>query len=578
MSAIGHAHIDLAWLWPIRETIRKGARTFSTVLRMMERYPDYVFGASQPQLYQWMKDHYPSLYEAIKLRVAEGRWEVQGAMWVEPDANIPSGEALVRQVLYGKRFFRQEFGKEITNLWMPDVFGYSGSLPQILKKAGVDTFLTQKLSWSQFNVHPHHTFRWVGIDGSEVLVHMPPEATYNSSAAPRAIARAENDYLDKEVSDECLLLFGIGDGGGGPGEEHLERLAREKNLEGLAPVNQEPSADFFNRLQDGTTRYASWRGELYLERHQGTLTSQARNKRLNRKIELALRECELVCARAALSGHTYPQTELRRIWKEVLLLQFHDILPGSSITRVYEESLARYTVLLGEVESLTGAADRSLFGSGQNNGFVNSLSWDRQEWVRSGDGWYLLDVPALGFAAVAGEPTQDFELHASEIRLESELVRVEFAENGEIVSIFDKEVRREVLKPGEVGNKLSVYEDRGDAWDFRVDYDVVPASDFPAVSSAWHIDGPYAVLTQIRVFGESKLVQEIVLTAGKKTIEFRTKVDWREGGKMLRTCFPVAVETDRARCEIQFGNIERPTHGNTSWDWAKVEDLCPQVD
>jgi alpha-mannosidase len=318
ISAIGHAHIDLAWLWPLRETIRKGARTFSTVLHFMDQYPDYVFGASQAQLYLWMKERYPVLYAKIKQRIAEGRWEVQGAMWVEADTNVSGGEALVRQFLYGKRFFRQEFGVDVTNLWLPDVFGYSGALPQLMKKSGVDYFMTQKLSWSQVNQHPHHSFWWKGIDGTKVLTHMAPEGSYNSSAAPRAIARAEQEYLDKSVSEHCLVIFGIGDGGGGPGEEHLERLRREKSLAGLSPVVQEPAARFFEKLVDESENFHTWYGELYLERHQGTYTTQARNKRFNRKLELALRELELSATRAFWqTGMTYPADELLSIWREM---------------------------------------------------------------------------------------------------------------------------------------------------------------------------------------------------------------------------------------------------------------------
>jgi alpha-mannosidase len=301
ISAVGHAHLDLAWLWPIRETIRKGARTFATALRMMEQYPDYVFGASQPQLYDWIKQYYPKLYARVKERVMEGRWELQGTMWVESDTNVPGGESLIRQILYGKRYFKQEFGVETKSLWMPDVFGYTASLPQLMKKSGTDYMMTQKLSWSVYNRHPHHTFFWEGIDGSRVLTHMPPEDTYNSPAAPRSIIKAETDYLDKNISEYCLMLFGIGDGGGGPGEEHLERLAREKNLLGLSPVVQEPSSEFFEKLNKDQHRYQTWRGELYLEKHQGTLTTQGRNKRYNRKLEKALRELEFALVLAGVS-------------------------------------------------------------------------------------------------------------------------------------------------------------------------------------------------------------------------------------------------------------------------------------
>jgi alpha-mannosidase len=577
VSALGHAHIDLAWLWPLRETIRKGARTFSTVLRNMEKYPDYVFGASQPQLFQWMKEHYPALYAQVKQRVAEGRWEVQGAMWVEPDANIPSGESLVRQILYGKRFFRDEFGIDVANLWMPDVFGYSGSIPQILRKAGVPYFLTQKLSWSEFNTHPHHTFHWEGIDGSRVLVHMPPEGTYNSSAAPRAIARAEDGYLDKAVSDRCLVLFGIGDGGGGPGIEHLERLAREKDLQGLAPVTQEPAAAFFEKLAERSAHYAVWRGELYLEKHQGTLTTQARNKRYNRKMELALRDLEFAAAQALrVSGKSYPSQELDRIWKEILLYQFHDILPGSSITRVYTESLDRYAVLTEEVALLTAEADRAWLGeSGSGAAAVNSLSWDRMEWLKTDGGWRHVAVPALGASPVGDAVTEFPPVTASPESLENEYLLTRFSTEGDLVSVFDKIHGREILRPGEIGNALAVYDDGGDAWDFASDYAAVTPDTCTLTGSVAFVDGPRAVLRQTRRYGESTITQTISLTAGSRRLEFETQVDWREGGKMLRTRFPLAVNADTARCEIQFGNIVRPTTRNTSWDSAKFE-VCGQ--
>jgi len=572
VSALGHAHIDLAWLWPIRETIRKGARTFATALRMMERYPDYVFGASQPQLYQWMKEFYPDLYAQVKARVAEGRWEVQGAMWVEPDANIPSGESLVRQILYGKRFFRGEFGVDVTNLWMPDVFGYSGSLPQILRAAGLTTFMTQKLSWSEVNTFPHHTFHWEGIDGSRVLVHMPPEGTYNSSAAPRAIARAEENFLDKAVSDRVLMLFGIGDGGGGPGEEHLERLARERDLQGLAPVVQEPSKVFFDRLELGADKYPVWCGELYLEKHQGTLTTQGRSKRFNRKLEFALRELELSASRAWLaSGAPYPTDALDRIWKEMLLLQFHDILPGSSITRVYDESLPRYAALLAEVLELTAAADAALLGVGDTPVVLNSLGWNRAEWLKTGETWSLAQVPALGSALLPAPQDALPRVSASKTGLENEFLYVQFNADGDLVSVFDKTAGREALRPGEIGNTLAVYEDFGDAWDFASDYAAAPPAHFTLTDAEAYVDGPKAVLKQTRTFGNSTLTQEISLTEGSKRLDFKTTADWQEDNQMLRTAFPLAVNTDVARCEIQFGSIARPTTHNTTWDAAKYE-------
>ncbi|MBD2867231.1 alpha-mannosidase [Paenibacillus arenilitoris] len=600
ISAVGHAHIDLAWLWPIRETIRKGARTFSTALRMMERYPDYVFGASQPQLYDWMKKHYPKLYARVKERVEEGRWEPQGAMWVESDTNVPGGESLVRQVLYGKRYFLEEFGQEMKTLWMPDVFGYTASLPQILKKAGVDCMMTQKLSWSMYNKHPHHTFLWEGIDGSQVLTHMPPEDTYNSPAAPRSIVKAEQEYLDKNISDRCLMLFGIGDGGGGPGEEHLERLSREKNLLGLSPVVQEPSARFFERLADHTDKYESWRGELYLEKHQGTLTSQARNKRYNRKLEKALRELEFAAVIAELeSGIAYPAEELEEIWKEVLLYQFHDILPGSSIKRVYDESLERYGLLLERVEALIesaygAVADRIGAGDGEEGIAVfNSLSWEREEWLKVNGGWRRVRVPAMGYAAARLSATEqsDAEIAASaeaagvaepfaEPRAsgagrvaENDLLAVTFGEDGTISSIWDKEAGREVVPAGRKANELLVYHDPGDAWDFRQDYRETGGMKVELTGAEAFADGPTAGLLLSFRFGESSLTQKVVLTEGSRRIDFETEVDWKESGKMLRVSFPVDVRSDSASCEIQFGYIKRPTHRNTMWDYAK-DEIC----
>ncbi len=584
ISAVGHAHMDLGWLWPIRETIRKGARTFSTVLDLMDKYPDFVFGASQPQLYQWMKDRYPSLYKKIKKRVAERRWEPQGAMWAEADTNVPSGESLVRQILYGKRFFRDEFGWETTTLWLPDVFGYSGALPQLMKKSGIDFFMTQKLSWNQFNQHPHDTFLWEGIDGSRIVTHMPPEDTYNSSAAPRAICKAERRFLDKGVSDRCLLVFGIGDGGGGPGTEHLERLQREKDLDGIAPVMQEPAVDFFEQIAKDSGKYQVWSGELYLERHQGTYTTQARNKRFNRKIEFALRELELwAAAQIHVTKNKYPQKAIEEAWKEILLYQFHDILPGSSITRVYDECLERYSSILDDVEQRTEKAISTLAGAIDTSNMeepvlvTNSLSWERTEWVKLGKSWRKVTAPPMGYMAfddsvAAEKPSQ---CSVGERFLENDILRIEFSKDGTIRSIFDKEIQREVLVKGGEGNCLAVYDDQGDAWDIPIHYDHKQPDVFALESSKYRVEGPRAVLKQIRKYGDSKLTQKIVLTDGSRRIDFVTEVDWRESMKMLRSSFPVAVHVNEVTCDIQFGQLKRPTHTNTSWEMAKYE-ICAQ--
>ncbi|NMO95981.1 alpha-mannosidase [Paenibacillus lemnae] len=586
VSAVGHAHMDLAWLWPIRETIRKGARTFSTVLQMMERYPNYVFGASQPQLYQWIKDHYPALYEQVKARVEEGRWELQGAMWVEPDSNVSGGEALVRQILYGQRFYQEEFGQTVRSLWVPDIFGYTASLPQLLKKSGIDFMVTQKLSWNMHNDYPHHTFFWEGIDGSKVLTHLPPEDTYNSPAAPRSLLKIEQEYHDKNVSDRALLLFGIGDGGGGPGEEHLERLEREHNLLGLPPVVQETSASFLDKLNERAAYYKTWHGELYLEKHQGTLTTQGRNKRYNRLMEKALRELEFAAVLAKqLCKVPYPKAELEALWKETLLYQFHDILPGSSIKRVYDESLARYQILLDRTEALiaeryAAVASYATKGREESSVVFNSLPWERKEWMELEGNWHQIVVPSMGYAVVsaadqavsAANPVS--VLSAAPQHLENDLLRVEFQENGSISSIYDKPNRRELLPTNDQANVLTLYDDRGgDAWDFRSDYRSRPSCQLKAASVQAGVHGAQAYVDQTYTFGSSMLQQRIILTSGSARLDFQTKVNWQENQKMLRASFPLDVRAGEVTSEIQFGSIKRPIHRNTSWDFAR-DEIC----
>lgn len=575
ISAIGHAHIDLGWLWPIRETKRKGARTFATALENMRRYPDYIFGASQPQLFQWIQEDYPELYEQVKQRVQEGRFEPQGAMWVEADTNISGGEALVRQLLLGKRFFKKEFGVDINYLWLPDVFGYSGALPQILKKAGVDYFMTQKMSWNQVNTFPHHSFYWQGIDGSSVLAHMLPEETYNSPALPRSVVKIENNYHDKGVSEHAMMLFGIGDGGGGPGEEHLERLARIRNLAGISPVRQEPASRFFEQWVEDANRFSTWVGELYLERHAGTLTTEARNKWYNRRLEQALRELEWT---AIFAGIEYPAERLEIIWRKVLLYQFHDILPGSSIKRVYDESLADYEAMLKELEEQTIRAEehmaRAVDSSTMKSPVVifNSLSWERQEWIQAGGQWKKVTIPALGYQLVDASTPDTFTSPTADDRLlENDRLRVSFDENGAISSVYFKPLAREIIPGGQPANRLAVYRDPGDAWDFPLDYAKQAPRFMRLVSSKPYINGPRAVLVQTYQIGYSEVTQEITLTAGSSRLDFYTHARWRERESMLRTSFPIAIHADEAAFEIQFGHIRRPTHRNTTWDLAKDE-------
>ncbi|MCU0644162.1 MAG: glycosyl hydrolase-related protein, partial [bacterium] len=460
--------------------------------------------------------------------------------------------------------------------------GYTGALPQIMQKCGVHYFMTIKLSWDRYNIYPNHSFFWQGIDGSRVLVHMPPEGTYNSSAMPEAIKKSEREYLDKAVSENCLLVYGIGDGGGGPGEEHLERLQREKNLEGIAPVTQENVLEFFKRLESEQGNFQTWTGELYLGMHQGTYTTQGRSKWFNRKLEIALREAEFWASFANLmTDENYPQQQLETIWKELLLYQFHDILPGSSITRVYDESLQRYALLLQQVLALLDNFLQAIFKLINTADFenpiiiTNSLLWERSEWLKIDTKWYHLQLPAMGYATIdAGKPAQEFpQLLAQSYLLENDILLVKFNDEGTIISVFDSDNQKEVIFKGGLANELIVYHDDGDAWDFSVDYEYRTAGKFELVSSEAFLDGPKAVMKQVRQFGESKLIQKIMLTAGSRRIDFETEVEWNERHKMLRASFPVAIQANESVSEIQFGHIRRPTNQNTSWERAKFE-IC----
>jgi len=605
VSAIGHAHIDVAWLWPIRETVRKTARTFATALTLMDEYPDYRFGASQPQLYQYVKDHYPRLYRRIKAAVKAGKWEVQGAMWVEADTNIPSGESLVRQLYYGKRFFREEFGIDTNQLWLPDVFGYSAALPQILKKSGVDYFMTQKISWSQFNQFPHHTFIWQGMDGSRVFSHFLPNATYNTPATARSWKDFERNNLDIDRSSHALCLFGIGDGGGGPGRTHIEWTQLARDIDGLPRVEMEFARDFFHKAEADAKDLLTWQGELYLEYHRGTFTTQALVKKMNRQLEQQLREWEWLLT---TTGERCPRAELERLWKVVLLNQFHDIIPGSSINRVYNETNAQYKKAADDLERHIDTVSQRYLKQVDTRGFmrpsvvINTLSWSSDRWIRlpgrrsvmTGDGGTVpsqvirgladqkentlvrLNLPSMGHVVVerrGRRSTGPNELKVRSNRMENQLLRIEFLKNGTIGSIYDKQSARAVLSSP--GNLLGLYEDRPlafDAWDVDIFYLEKAPQQLNLVSSEVVEEGPLRVaIEQLWQSPECEIRQRVYLYSDDTMIEFDTVVDWQAEHKMLRVDFPVDIHADRAHFEIQFGHIARNTHDNTSWDMAQFE-------
>lgn len=604
----GHSHIDVAWLWPYRETVRKCSRTFSSVMRMMEQYPEYIFSQSQAQLYEFTKINYPSLYEEIKKRVKEGRWDVTGSMWVEADCNLCSGESLVRQILVGKNFYKDEFGIETNVLWLPDVFGYAAALPQILKKARVDYFSTIKINWSQFNRFPYSTFYWQGIDGTRVLSHFPPTTDYNAYPDPRKMRQQVSQFVEKDRCDWSLLSYGWGDGGGGPDRRHLEFLKRYKDLEGLPRCRQMKVSEFFAKI-DGCPDLPEWVGELYLELHRGTYTTQAANKRDNRRAELLYRDAELLCSVAAPMGLPYPYDGLHTQWKRILCNQFHDVIPGSSIGLVYEDTAAMYPEILefGEntaKDALVRIAD-SIDSTGDGDALVlfNTLPWPRTDIVKAmlpGKGEYrVLDpsgsevpsqvvdgcvtfvatMPSMGYATyrLVKKPASRFrtQLRATRNRLENRFYRIDLDSKGVIKSILHKETGREVLPEGARANLLQLFEDKPndfDAWDIDVYYDD-KWEDITDLQSIRVVEeGPVsAAVETIRRFGKSELRQKMVIYSDNPRIDFETWVDWHEDHKCLKASFPVDVNASKARYEIQFGNVERPTHTNTSWDTAKFE-------
>jgi alpha-mannosidase len=604
ISAIGHAHIDTAWLWPLRETIRKCARTFSTALAYMEEYPAYVFGCSQPQQYAWMKAYYPTIYEGIRQAIRRGQWEPIGSMWIEPDCNIPSGESLVRQILHGKNFFLDEFGYETTQLWIPDVFGYSAALPQILRQSGIDYFVTQKISWNQLNKFPHHTFLWEGLDGTRIFSHFPPADTYNADLFPNHLKYAENNFREHDRANRSLFVYGWGDGGGGPTKGMLEAALRLRDFEGLPKVTQEKVSVFLAKAQEDAQDLPVWVGELYLELHRGTYTTQARTKRANRKCEQLLHGAEFFSVLAPAAGvaeihsprpiydcgregeHTVA-AYLDRAWKLLLLNQFHDIIPGSSIDWVYEDSARDYAAIAELCGAVAEPARREIAGAIDTGAarrpiiVFNPTGFPRQEVAALPDGTLMwVEAPPCGYAvndraAPADIPPVRTSTHGGKVTLDNGILRVDVDTNGQLAAIFDHRAGRQVLAPGKPGNVLQLHRDypnNWDAWDIDI-FTAETCEEIRAVESLEVLeDHPLrATVRVVRRFGNSTLTQAICLSAGSPRLDFLTEVDWQESRKLLKAAFPVNVHSMRAAYETQFGHVERPTHYNTSWDLARFE-------
>ncbi|MHC5268316.1 alpha-mannosidase [Enterococcus sp. LJL98] len=610
VTAVGHTHIDLAWLWTVQQAIEKGERSFQTVFQLMDEYPDYTFINSQPQQYQFMKEHYPELYEKIKEKIKAGRWEAEGAMWVEADCNLTSGESLVRQVLYGKRFFKQEFGVDSQILWLPDVFGYSAALPQILQKTNTLYFMTTKLNWNQFNQIPYDSFYWQGIDGSKVLTHFittisehynptPYYSTYNGLLDSYTVKGSYERYQQKSVNDEILLAYGYGDGGGGPTREMLEIQKRLKTpLPDMPTLTGDRAGDFFERLSQ-KEQLPTWYGELYFEYHRGTLTSIGKNKKYNRKMEFLLQNLEKLYTQYAFE--TYPQAALERMWKVVLLNQFHDILPGSSIEEVYEQTDREYEAILTECHALLAALPFE--AKPETRTIHNPLGFERTSTVKlphmgevtdgagnslisqkTFDGQLLVQLPrieslsATTIRLIEKEPVIS-PLPTVANKFETQDFFVEMNEDYEIISLFDKQAKREIVPAGEKLNQLIAYEDIPmdyDAWDIDVYYEETSWAVNRLSEVSWVEKGQIRdTLKIVRPFENSTITQYIHFNHGKRRLDFETEINWQLDQVLLKAQIPIAVNTLEATYDIQFGNVTRPVHKNTSWDWARFES-CGQ--
>ncbi|GCE30928.1 alpha-mannosidase [Dictyobacter alpinus] len=628
VTATGHAHIDVAWLWTLGQTRRKASRTFHTVDRLMEQFPDYHFTQSQPQLYEFMRQDHPELFEAIKRRVAEGRWELTGGMWVEADCNLSGPESLARQFLLGRSFFAEHFGENVETpvLWLPDVFGYAWALPQLIKQAGLEYFFTIKIGWSQYNRLPFDSFWWQGIDGTRVLTHFSPTpekgsayaSTYNAMATPDDILGTWTNFRQKDlghdnVTPPVLTAFGFGDGGGGPTREMLENLREMQEFPAFPRTRQGDVGSFFRQLEETSgAQLPTWNGELYLEYHRGTYTTQSRNKRWNRKSEFLLHDAEFLAAQASLlnSEYRYPTKEITQAWQLICLNQFHDIIPGSSIHDVYVESELQYGQITELGNSVRDGALQAIAEQVAGDVLIaNPISFERRDlafWpgmvpaghylqasqtgesvsVQATDNGTWIDAGAFRQFSITGlhiaegeqaKPTT--ELTATSELLENKYIRIELNSAGDIVRVYDKVHEREVLPEGAIANQFQAFEDRPmswDAWDVDIFYDDKQWLADPATSIRVLESGPLRATIEVqRQILHSQYTQLISLNYNSPQLDITTDIDWRERHILLKVAFPVDILNPAATYEIQWGNVQRPTHRNTSWDWARFE-TCGQ--
>lgn len=617
VSLIGHTHIDIAWLWPLKQTREKAVRSFSTVVSLMEKYPHYQFMSSQPQLYQFVKEDNKELYERIKHYVKEGRWEVEGGMWLEADCNIPSGESLIRHLQKGKKFFKEEFDVDSKILWLPDVFGYSAALPQILKKIGMNYFMTTKISWNEYNKMPYDTFVWKGIDGTEILSYFVTtneyekvrnndhRTIYEGTINPSQIKGTYHRYQQKNINNDVMMLYGYGDGGGGPTYEMLEVSKRlQKGIPGLPNVRESNATKFFDKLNHtlkNQKNVPNWSGELYLEYHRGTYTTSSKSKKYNRFSERLVHDLEVLSVIMSTPNTVSIIDEAIDI---ILLNQFHDIIPGTSVKEVYEESFIQYQSIISKLTNQIDAVLNQVEPSKSSVNTItvlNTTSFEREDVIlfdnlnkftslmlnnkyypiqQLSDNRgiaYVTDVKPLGYTTyeMSSFEIQTTEYSQSPTKLENHYLRIYLDKQGYITSIIDKEENRELIQQDMQANQFVAYEDiphNWDAWDINVYYKEKSYKIEELLSSTIIETGQVrTILRQVRKYNESIITQDIILYQNSKRVDFETNIDWQEKHTLLRVLFPVTIMNPYARYEIQYGNVLRTTHHNTSWDQAMFE-------
>ena len=576
--AIGHGHLDTAWLWPLAETYRKCERTFSTQLALMRSYPEHRFASSTAQHYAWVKERNPELYARIVEQVREGRWLTVGGTWIEPDCNIPSGESLVRQFLHGQRFFESELGGRCAEFWNPDAFGYANQLPQLMRGAGITRFLTQKLAWNRFTQPPYHSFMWEGLDGSRVLTHFPPIDMGEPKVTAAELRAGVATFSDHDRSPRTLMMFGHGDGGGGPIPEMLETLRRVGDLQGVPRTELATSEEFFEALEQDAAELPVVVGELYLELHRGTYTSQGAIKRANRRCEALLHDAEFLAAAATrLAARPYPRNELEGLWKRLLLNQFHDILPGCSIAEVNAEAVADLGGVERDADRLRIEAAAALVArDGDSEVPLNTIGAGRAEVSEAPDGSLaFVEAPPFGFGrpATTPDPIRVEEYDDGFVLVNGRLL-VRLARDGTVTTIALRTDGREALSAP--GNRFELYDDRPlryDAWD--IDPFALETGRPTSGATRAHVSRSEPLRAEVtfahEIGRESRLVQKVRLDAGAGRLDFDTEVDWHERHRLLKVAFPLRVRAERASYETAFGHAERPTHYSTTAELARYE-------